>query len=107
MRASVTYPYRDRETGLVRYLGEEVELAEARFAELSARGFVEQAPPGAAPPEPACSGVGDAAPGHDAAHGPAPSAMTAAQLREAVEAKGGFAPMKATKAQLLAILESL
>lgn len=56
MIALVTYPYRDRETLAVHYVGEEVELTDGRFAELSA---------------------------------------------------GGFAPRKATKAELTAILETL
>ena len=48
MIALVTYPYRDRETLAVHLVGEEVELTEARFAELSALGHVD--PP--RPPSP-------------------------------------------------------
>ena len=33
--------------------------------------------------------------------------MTVRQLRDAIEAAGGFAPRKATKAELAAILETL
>lgn len=33
--------------------------------------------------------------------------MTAAQLRAEIEARGGFAPKKATKAQLAELLEQL
>ena len=36
MRATVTYPYRDRETLEVHRTGDEVELTAERFAELSA-----------------------------------------------------------------------
>ena len=44
MIALVTYPYRDRETLAVHLVGEEVELTEARFAELSALGHVDLPP---------------------------------------------------------------
>ena len=36
-----------------------------------------------------------------------PREMTAAQLRAEIEARGGFAPKKATKAQLAELLEQL
>lgn len=96
MLAQVTYPYRDRESGEVRYLGDAVELSEARFAELSAKGLVERA--GAAPaPDGADRG----------AAGPLPAGASAAELRTAIEAKGGSAPKRATKGQLASILGSL
>lgn len=82
MIALVTYPYRDRETLAVHLVGEEVELTEARFAELSAGGYVDLPP---AEPEAAADTAEDA---------PA-------------EAADGFAPRKATKAELAAILEAL
>lgn len=49
MIALVTYPYRDRETLAVHYVGEEVELTDERFAELSAGGFVDLPPAGPLP----------------------------------------------------------
>lgn len=57
MHASVTYPYRDRDTFEIHYAGDSVELTAERFAEL--------------------------------------------------EAAGGFAPKKATKAQLVELYEAL
>ena len=98
MMALVTYPYRDRESGEVRYLGEAVELTDARFAELSARGLVERAD--------GAEGARVAAP-VGGATGPQPPAQTAAELRAAIEAKGGSAPKKATKGQLASILGGL
>ena len=103
MLAQVTYPYRDRESGEVRYLGDAVELSEARFAELSAKGLVERA---------GAEGAGVAAPAREAAPvggatEPQPSGQSAAELRAAIEAKGGYAPKKATKGQLASILGSL
>lgn len=111
MRATVTYPYRDRETLEVHRTGDEVELTAERFAELSAAGYVdvaeqeleecdeaeadEAAEKAAQPEEPA-----------QAEHEP-PQEMTAAQLRAEIEARGGFAPKKATKAQLAELLEQL
>lgn len=111
MRATVTYPYRDRETLEVHRTGDEVELTAERFAELSAAGYVdaaeqeleecdeaeadEAAEKTAQPEEPA-----------QAEHEP-PREMTAAQLRAEIEARGGFAPKKATKAQLAELLEQL
>lgn len=101
MLAQVTYPYRDRESGEVRYLGDAVELSEARFAELSAKGLVERA-----------DGARAAAPAREAAPvggttEQQPSGQSAAELRAAIEAKGGYAPKKATKGQLASILGSL
>ncbi len=113
MIALVTYPYRDRETLAVHYVGEEVELADERFAELSAGGFVDLPP---AETEAAAEPVeDDGAEGEDVVDDepeqpvyekPAPE-MTVQQLRDAIEAANGFAPRKATKAELTAILETL
>lgn len=113
MIALVTYPYRDRETLAVHYAGEEVELTDERFAELSAGGFVDLPP---AETEAAAEPVEDEAdegedvvddgPEQPAHEKPAPE-MTVQQLRDAIEAAGGFAPRKATKAELAAILETL
>lgn len=113
MIALVTYPYRDRETLAVHYVGEEVELADERFAELSAGGFVDLPP---AETEAAAEPVEDEAdegedvvdnePEQPVHEKPSPE-MTVQQLRDAIEAAGGFAPRKATKAELTAILETL
>lgn len=113
MIALVTYPYRDRETLAVHYVGEEVELADERFAELSAGGFVDLPP---AETEAAAEPVEDEAdegedvvddePEQPVHEKPAPE-MTMQQLRDAIEAANGFAPRKATKAELIAILETL
>ena len=98
MRALVTYPYRDRETGDLHVVGDEVDLSADRLRELSLGGFVGE-PPAAAP--------APAAKADEAPAAPATDGMTVAQLRAAIEAKGGFAPKKATKAQLASILGSL
>lgn len=113
MIALVTYPYRDRETLAVHYVGEEVELADERFAELSAGGYVDLQP---AEPEVSAEPVeDDGAEDEDVVHNeperpvhekPSPE-MTVQQLRDAIEAANGFAPRKATKAELIAILETL
>lgn len=113
MIAFVTYPYRDRETLAVHLVGEEVELTEARFAELSALGHVDLPP---AEPEVSAEPVeDDGAEEEDVADNeseqpvrekPSPE-MTVQQLRDAIEAANGFAPRKATKAELIAILETL
>lgn len=110
MIALVTYPYRDRETLAVHLVGEEVELTEARFAELSAGGHVDLPP---AEPEVSAEPVEDDgaedegdAPEQPAHEKPA-NDMTVQQLRAAIEAADGFAPRKATKAELAAILETL
>lgn len=102
MLALVTYPYRDRETLAVHLAGEEVELTDARFAELCAGGYVDV--PAEKPAEPA-----EPAAEQEAAPQPVdPTAdLTAAELRAAIESKGGFAPRKATKAELQAILAAL
>lgn len=113
MRATVTYPYRDRETLEVHRTGDEVELTAERFAELSAAGYVdapEQAPEKASQPEepaePDPEKAGQPEEPAQAEHEP-PREMTAAQLRAEIEARGGFAPKKATKAQLAELLEQL
>lgn len=117
MRATVTYPYRDRETLEVHRTGDEVELTAERLAELSAAGYVDAAEQPAEPAEPDPEQAGEPAepvpekavqpeePAH-AEHEP-PREMTAAQLRAEIEARGGFAPKKATKAQLAELLEQL
>lgn len=113
MIALVTYPYRDRETLAVHLVGEEVELTDERFAELSAGGFVDLPP---AETEAAAEPVEDEAdegedvvdnePEQPVHEKPSPE-MTVQQLRDAIEAANGFAPRKATKAELIAILETL
>ena len=45
MFATVTYPYRDRETYEIHRTGDTVELTPERFAELSANGYVDAASP--------------------------------------------------------------
>lgn len=117
MIALVTYPYRDRETLAVHLVGEEVELADERFAELSAGGFVDLPDTGPAAAEPvedeADEGedVVDDEPEQPVPEQPAAekiaTEMTVQQLRDAIEAANGFAPRKATKAELTAILETL
>ena len=113
MIALVTYPYRDRENLAVHLVVEEVELTEARFAELSAGGHVDLPP---AETEAAAESVEDEAeegedvvddePEQPVREKPSPG-MTVKQLRDAIEAANGFAPRKATKAELIAILETL
>lgn len=113
MIALVTYPYRDRETLAVHYVGEKVELTDERFAELSAGGHVDLPP---AETEAAAEPVEDEAdegedvvddePEQPVHEEPSPE-MTVQQLRDAIEAANGFAPRKATKAELIAILETL
>lgn len=125
MIATVTYPYRDRETYEIHRTGDTVELTPERFAELSANGYVDAAPP-IDPMEPA-DGVPEEPEGEGAEQAeadapepapeqeepePTPAAppaqeMTAQQLRDAIEEKGGFAPKKANKAQLAELLEAL
>lgn len=129
MFATVTYPYRDRETYEIHRTGDAVELTPERFAELSANGYVDAASP-VGPTEPA-DGIAEEPEGEGAeqaeagapepAAGPAPDQeepepapaappeqeMTAQQLRDAIEARGGFAPKKANKAQLAELLGAL
>lgn len=113
MIALVTYPYRDRETLAVHLVGEEVELTDERFAELSAGGHVDLPPAeteAAAEPveddDAEDEDVVDNEPEQPVHEKPAPE-MTVQQLRDAIEAANGFAPRKATKAELVAILETL
>lgn len=130
MFATVTYPYRDRETYEIHRTGDTVELTPERFAELSANGYVDAASPidpmehaGHLPDEPDGEGAeqadaAEAAPAADPAPDqgedakPEPVAhpeqeMTAQQMRAAIEAKGGFAPKKANKQQLAELLGAL
>lgn len=129
MFATVTYPYRDRETYEIHRTGDTVELTPERFAELSANGYVDAASPidpmeraDGVPEEPEGEGAERAeAVAPEPAAGPAPEQeepepapaahpaqeMTAQQLRDAIEAKGGFAPKKANKAQLAELLGAL
>ncbi len=104
MRALVTYPYRDRETGDLHVVGDEVDLSSDRLRELSLGGFVCE-PPADAPDTAATKA--EKAPADAERAQPAADGMTVAQLRAAIEAKGGFAPKKATRAQLASILGSL
>lgn len=114
MRATVTYPYRDRETLEVHRTGDEVELTAERFAELSAAGYVDAAEQAGEPAESAPEKAAQPEePAEPAPEEPAraeheqPQEMTAAQMRAEIEARGGFAPKKATKAQLAELLGSL
>lgn len=126
MFATVTYPYRDRETYEVHRTGDTVELTPERFAELSANGYVDAASPidpmehaGHLPDEPdgeaaeqAEADAPEPAPEQGEEPEPEPAAhpereMTAQQMRDAIEARGGFAPKKANKAQLAELLEAL
>ena len=130
MFATVTYPYRDRETYEIHRTGDTVELTPERFAELSANGYVDAASPidpmehaGHLPDEPEGEAAEqaeavDAAPAADPAPdqgdearpelvAPPAQEMTAQQLRDAIEEKGGFAPKKANKAQLAELLGAL
>ncbi len=103
MQALVTYPFRDRETGEVRYAGDPVELTAERFRELALGGYVDEMPgerPAPAAPTPAAEMDEPKAEA-------APAEMTVSELRAAIEGKDGFAPKKATKAQLAEILGSL
>ena len=113
MIALVTYPYRDRETLAVHLVGEEVELTDERFAELSAGGHVDLPPAETEAAEEPVEDDGaededvvDNEPEQPAQDKPAPE-MTVQQLRDAIEAANGFAPRKATKAELTAILAAL
>ena len=103
MIATVTYPYRDRETLEVHHTGDEVELTAERFAELSAGGYVD-APSQAEPEEPDEQQEPET---EEPEESEQPQEMTAAQMRAEIESRGGFAPKKATKAQLAELLESL
>lgn len=108
MIATVTYPYRDRETYEIHRTGDEVELTPERFAELSAAGYVDAAEQAAEtePEEPEEAEAYEA--DEDAAkEAKDVSEMTAAEMRAEIEKNGGFAPKKATKAQLAELLEQL
>ena len=128
MFATVTYPYRDRETYEVHRTGDTVELTPERFAELSANGYVDAASTidpmehaGHLPDESegedaeqaeAAEAAHAAEPAPEQGEEPEPAAhpereMTAQQMRDAIEARGGFAPKKANKAQLAELLEAL
>lgn len=112
MIATVTYPYRDRETLEVHHTGDEVELTAERFAELSAGGYVD-APSQAEPEEPEEPEESEEPDEQqepeteEPEESEQPQDMTAAQMRAEIESRGGFAPKKATKAQLAELLESL
>lgn len=108
MIATVTYPYRDRETYEIHRTGDSVELTPERFAELSAAGFVDAAVQ-AAETEPEEPEEAEADEADEVAPKEAKgiSEMTAAEMRAEIEANGGFAPKKATKAQLAELLEQL
>ena len=114
MIATVTYPYRDRETYEIHRTGDEVELTPERFAELSAAGYVDAAEQAAEPEpeEPTRVEEPEKAEADEADEDAAKEAkdvheMTAAEMRAEIEAMGGFAPKKATKAQLAELLEQL
>lgn len=106
MIAIVTYPYRDRETLEVHHTGDEVELTAERFAELSAGGYVD-APSQAEPEEHEEPDEQQEPETEEPEESEQPQEMTAAQMRAEIESRGGFAPKKATKAQLAELLESL
>lgn len=108
MIATVTYPYRDRETYEIHRTGDEVELTPERFAELSAAGYVDAAAQAAEPePEKREEAEADEDDENEAKEARGVSEMTAAEMRAEIEANGGFAPKKATKAQLAELLEQL
>lgn len=108
MHATVTYPYRDRDTLEIHYAGDTVELAADRFTELEAAGYVDAAE------EPISEAVAEESteaeseePTDEAVGEPNPAGMTVAELHAAIEAAGGFAPKKATKAELVKLYEAL
>lgn len=108
MIATVTYPYRDRETYEIHRTGDEVELTPERFAELSAAGYVDAADQAAeSEPEKHEEAEADEADEDAAKEAKDVREMTAAEMRAEIEARGGFAPKKATKAQLAELLEQL
>lgn len=108
MIATVTYPYRDRETYEIHRTGDEVELTPERFAELSAAGYVDAADQAAESELKKHEGAeADEADEDAAKEAKGASEMTAAEMRAEIEARGGFAPKKATKAQLAELLEQL
>lgn len=108
MHASVVYPYRDRDTLEIHYTGDTVELAADRFTELEAAGYVDAAE------EPISEAVAEESteaepeePTDEAVGEPNPADMTVTELHAAIEAAGGFAPKKATKAELVKLYEAL
>ena len=108
MYATVVYPYRDRDTLGIHYTGDTVELAADRFTELEAAGYVDAAE------EPISEAVAEESteaepeePTDEAVGEPNPADMTVAELHAAIEAAGGFAPKKATKAELVKLYEAL
>lgn len=108
MHASVTYPYRDRDTFEIHYAGDTVELSADRFTELEAAGYVDAAE------EPISEAVAEESteaeseePTDEAVGEPNQAGMTVAELHAAIEAAGGFAPKKATKAELVKLYEAL
>lgn len=108
MYATVAYPYRDRDTLEIHYAGDTVELAADRFTELEAAGYVDAAE------EPISEAVAEESteaeseePTDEAVGEPNPAGMTVAELHAAIEAAGGFAPKKATKAELVKLYEAL
>lgn len=108
MYATVTYPYRDRDTLEIHYAGDTVELAADRFTELEAAGYVDAAE------EPISEAVAEESteaeseePTDEAVGEPNPAGMTVAELHAAIEAAGGFAPKKATKAELVKLYEAM
>ena len=115
MHASVTYPYRDRDTLEIHYAGDAVELTADRFIELEAAGFVTAAEEPtveepeeqteAEPEEPTDKAPEDQT--DEAAGESNPAGMTVAEFHAAIEAAGGFAPKKATKAELVKLYEAL
>lgn len=108
MYATVTYPYRDRDTLEIHYAGDTVELAADRFTELEAAGYVDAAEEPiseAAAEEPTEAKPED--PTEAKPEEPNPADMTVAELHAAIEAAGGFAPKKATKAELVKLYEAM
>ena len=108
MHASVTYPYRDRDTLEIHYAGDTVELSADRFTELEAAGYVDAAE------EPISEAVAEESteaeseePTDEAVGEPNSAGMTVAELHAAIEAAGGFGPKKATKAELVKLYEAL
>lgn len=87
MKAKVLKAYTDRLDAIVRLVGDEVELTEARAAELSAGGFVE---------------VDGAA---EQAAKPDYGSMAYADLKKAAKEAG--IPTTGKKADLIAVLEAL
>lgn len=108
MHATVTYPYRDRDTLEIHYTGDTVDLAADRFTELEAAGYVDAAEEPiseAAAEEPTEAKPED--PTEAKPEEPNPADMTVAELHAAIEAAGGFAPKRAAKAELVKLYEAL